>query len=76
MHHKICAVQRKQKLEELVGEPALLMPEQTTKLHQFLGEHHEALCLEANERGETDLLTMKIAAEETGCMPYAVCSEG
>ena len=66
-------MQRKQKLKKLVGEPALLMPEQTAKLHQFLGEHHEVLCLEANEQGETDLLTMEI---DTGCTPYAVCGEG
>ena len=77
-----CAVQRKQKLKELVGELALLTPEQTAKLLQFLGEHHEAFCLEANERGETDLLTMEIDTGEAQPkkqvvrrMPFAVGAE-
>lgn len=52
--------QRKQMLCELVGTPELLTPTQTEELHQFLGEQHEAFCLEPNERGETDILTMEI----------------
>ena len=73
---------RKEKLCEIVGKPDLLTPEQTEQLHQFLGEHHNTLCLDPNERGETDLLTMEI---ETGGaapkrqaarrMPFAVRSE-
>ena len=77
-----CAVQRKQEIKELVGEPALLTPEQTAKLHQFLGEHHKAFCLEANERGETDLFTMEIDTGEARPkkqvvrrMPFAVRAE-
>ena len=52
--------QQQQTLCELVGRPELLTPEQTEKLHQFLGEHHEAFCLNPEERGETDLVTMGI----------------
>ena len=73
------AVQRRQKLKELVGEPALLTLEETAKLHHFLSEHHEVFCLEANEQGETDLLTMEMDTGEarlkkkvTRRMPFAV----
>ena len=58
------ATQRKRTLCELVGNPESLTSEQTGKLHQFLGEHHEAFCLEPNERGETELLTMEIDTGE------------
>ena len=51
---------RKRKLCELVGKPALLDEEQVRSLHEFLGEHHQAFCLEDGERGETDLVEMEI----------------
>ena len=77
-----CALQRKQKLKELVGDPALLTLEQTAKLHQFLSEHYEVFCLEANEQEETDLLTMEIDTREAWLkkkvirhMPFAVRAE-
>ena len=60
------ATQRKQTLSELVGQPQLLTPEQAEQLHQLLGEHHAAFCLEPNERGETDTLSMEI---DTGGAP-------
>ena len=60
------ATQRKQTLSELVGQPELLTPEQAEQLHQLLGEHHAAFCLEPNERGETDILSMEI---DTGGAP-------
>lgn len=76
------ATQRKRTLCELVGNPELLTSEQTGKLHQFLGEHHEAFCLEPNERGETELLTMEIDTGEAKPkkqaarrMPFAVRAE-
>ena len=74
--------QRKRTLCELVGNLELLTSEQTGKLHQFLGEHHEAFCLEPNERGETELLTMEIDTGEAKPkkqaarrMPFAVRAE-
>ena len=51
---------RREKLREIVGKPRLLTPAQTDELHEFLGEHHGAFALDANERGETDLHTMEI----------------
>ena len=76
------ATQRKQTLRELVGQPELLTPEQAEQLHQFLGEHHEAFCLEPNERGETDILSMEIDTggappkkQAARRMPFAVRSE-
>ena len=51
---------RKRKLCELVGKPALLDEEQVRSLHEFLGEHHQAFCLEDGEQGETDLVEMEI----------------
>ena len=41
---------RKKKLCEIVGKPDLLTPQPTKQLHQFLGEHHNAFCLDSNER--------------------------
>ncbi len=74
--------QRKLVLQELVGKPELLTPEQTQKLHEFLGEHHEAFCLEATERGETDILAMEIDTSDARPkkqharrMPFAVRAE-
>ncbi len=74
--------QRKQMLCELVGTPELLTPTQTEELHQFLGEQHEAFCLERKERGETDILTMEIDTgdarpkkQPARRMPFAVRSE-
>ena len=73
---------RKEKLCETVGKPELLTPEQTEQLHQFLGEHHDAFCLDPHERGETDLITMEIETGEATPrkqaarrMPFAVRSE-
>ena len=50
----------KRKLCELVGRPALLDEEQVRSLHEFLGEHHQAFCVEDGERGQTDLVEMEI----------------
>ena len=76
------ATQRKQILSELVGPPELLTPEQAEQLHQLLGEHHAAFCLEPNERGETDILSMEIDTggappkkQAARRMPFAVKSE-
>ena len=76
------ATQRKQILSELVGQPELLTPEQAEQLHQLLGEHHAAFCLEPNERGETDILSMEIDTggappkkQAARRMPFAVKSE-
>ena len=76
------ATQRKQTLSELVGQPELLTPEQAEQLHQLLGEHHAAFCLEPNERGETDILSMEIDTggappkkQAARRMPFAVKSE-
>ena len=43
-----------------MGKPALLDEEQVRSLHEFLGEHHQAFCLEDGEQGETDLVEMEI----------------
>ena len=73
---------RKTKLCKIVGKPKLLMPEQSEELHEFLGEHHSAFALDANERGETDLLTMEIITGDAAPkrqaarrLPLAVRSE-
>ena len=65
-----------------MGTNELLTEEQNKNLLEFLAKHHAAFCLEENEHGETDLLTMKI---ETGDavpkkhrvrrMPFAVRKE-
>ena len=52
-------IQRKQALKELV-DTELLTPEQTQELQRFLGEYHEAYCIETTERGETDIDAMEI----------------
>ena len=76
------AAQRKQMLCKRLGEPELLTPVQREELHQFLGEQHEAFCLEPNERGETDVLTMEIDTgdahpkrQPARRMPFAVRAE-
>ena len=43
-----------------MGRPELLNEEQVRSLHDFLGEHHQAFCLEDGERGETELVEMEI----------------
>ena len=74
--------QRKQALKELVGTPELLTPEQTQELQSFLGEHHEAFCLETTDRGETDIVAMEIDTsdarpkkQQPRRMPFAVRTE-
>lgn len=47
------------KTAEVVPGPPLLTPEQKVEFQEFLQEHHEAFCLEPQERGETDLLEME-----------------
>ena len=63
-------------------QPELLNPEQAQDLHEFLGDHHEAFCLEEHERGETDLITMEIDTgdarpqkQPARRMPFAVRRE-
>ena len=74
--------ERRKKLCEIIGKPELLTPKQTEELHKFLGEHHGAFAIDANERGETDMLTMEIVTGDAAPkrqaarrLPLAVRSE-
>ena len=53
-------VDRRRKLLEMVGKPEQLNPQQVESLHEFFTEHHEAFCLEDQERGETNLVQLEI----------------
>ena len=73
---------RRQKLLEMVGSPEALSDSQVQELHELLGGHHNAFCLEELERGETDILGMDIATGEARPvkqparrMPFAVRQE-
>lgn len=51
--------ERRQKLLNLLGEHDLPAPEKTA-LQKSLTDHCQAFCIEDGERGETDLIPMKI----------------
>ena len=73
---------RQEKLREVIPEPELLDPNQKQKLSDFLTEHHQAFCLDEQERGETDLLEFQIDTGDVAPkrqparrMPFAVRQE-
>ena len=75
-------IQRKQRLREVVPEPQLLDPVQKEQLFDFLTDHHQAFCLDGQERGETDLVQLHIDTGDTPPkrqpvrrMPFAVREE-
>lgn len=52
---------RKYKLAEAIKEEGADLPwQERSKLHTLLLKHHQAFCLEEGERGETDLVELKI----------------
>ena len=51
---------RRKRLAELVGESELLDKTQQERLLEFLGSCHDVFSLEDQERGETDLVEMRI----------------
>lgn len=74
-------IQRKRRLREVVPEPQLLDPVQE-QLFDFLIDHHQAFCLDGQERGETDLVQLHIDTGDTPPkrqlvrrMPFAVREE-
>ena len=76
------SIQRKQRLREVLPEPQLLDHVQKEQLHDFLADHHQAFCLDREERGETDLVRLHIDTGDTSPkkqpvrrMPFAVREE-
>ena len=72
---------RKRKVRQLVSDPELLTMEQNKALHTFLGDHHEAFCLEEHKR-ETKMVAMEIHTgdarplrQPVRRMPFAVRQE-
>jgi len=72
----------KEKLQKLIGKLKLMNVEQTQDLLNLITNHHEAFCLDSQERGKTDLSEMQIHTGEetprkvtTHRMPLAVCLE-
>lgn len=61
---QISALERKERLLELVPETQTLDPEQSKRLHQFLTNHHEAFCLDQYKQGETDMVQFHINTGE------------
>ena len=52
---------RRHKLAEAIEEEGADLPwQERSKLHSLLLKHHQAFCLEEGERGETDLVELKI----------------
>ena len=73
---KSSEAKRKQRLTELVGRPEQLDDEQTRELHEFLSQRHEVFCLEEDEWGETNMITLEIdTGEERSRRPFAVWTE-
>jgi hypothetical protein len=73
---------RKQKLRELVPDSEAMSPEEKESLQSFLTDHHQAFCLDENERGETDLVQFQIDTGDVSPkkqapmrMPFAVRQE-
>lgn len=60
-------IRRKEKLRGLNPEPEALNPTEKGSLMEFLADHHQAFCLNDNERGETDLLQFDI--DTRGALP-------
>lgn len=75
-------IRRKEKLRGLIPEPEALDPTEKGSLMEFLADHHQAFCLDDNERGETDLLQFEINTGDASPrrhaprrMPFAVRQE-
>ena len=73
---------RKEELRRWVGIPKLLDEKQAQKLLDLITHHHTAFCLDGEERGETDLVEMKIHTGDivprkvaARRMPFAVRQE-
>ena len=62
------SVSQKEKLCRLIPEPEALDSIEKDSLMAFLANHHQALCLDDNERGETDLLQFEM---DTGDTPHS-----
>ena len=73
---------RKRRLLGTVGRPELLNDEQTACFEEFLAQHLQAFSLDPDERGETDLVQIKIDTGDASPkrlpvrrMPFAVRQE-
>ena len=74
---------RKYKLVEAIEEEGADLPwQERSKLHSLLLKHHQAFCLEDGERGEMDLVELKIDTgdaapikQQVHRMPFAVRQE-
>ena len=73
---------RKQRLRELISDPDIMDPREKRNLLDFLEDHHQAFCLDEQERGETDLLQFEINTGDAAPrkqpprrMPFAVRQE-
>ena len=76
------ATQRQRKLLEVIPKPESLDQKDGESLLSFLADHHQAFCLEENERGETSLVQLQIDTEDAAPkkhaprrMPFAVRQE-
>ena len=54
--HEEEVLNRKKKLCKLIPDPKAFSPEEKESILTFLTDHHQAFCLDDNERWETDLL--------------------
>lgn len=68
--------------KKLIRKPKLLDKEQTQKLLNHFTDYHTAFCLDAQERGEIDLVEMEIHRVDKAsrkvvvwCMPFKVHQE-
>ena len=60
-------------MDDLVGKPDQLSADQICSPHELLGDHHEVFCIEDNEQGETNVLTIDIFTGDAQLKKLPVC---